>query len=581
METGAAVLAGTSGLGGELAAVAGAAAGAAGSIASQGVEIAAGNQRGFNWKQVGLSALGGGISAELPSGFASGLNLGTTGQLMARAAVANALTQGIGVATGLQHSFSWQAVAASAVGAGAGQAVGPAFGEAFGNTAAGQFGARLATGLVAGTAAAVMRGGKVAIQQVATDAFGNALGQGLVDASAPQNSAQENFRLGEIRAENEQARKDALYGLAGGGGLGLQAMSGQGVALAGQDADLRLRARAATNDDVAGYAGASQTMDAWNVRKIFNPDDPNHYVIGAFLDGTWNKRPGTDLLDTRPGNNYTNVGLLELLSQGADNSNYRTKYFPGVGTDPETRLFGGATGAGVTLRAEDAYGWMVKQVNNIYSNNSNATFDFMGVGFSRGSLETRMVLRMVDERGIPDTSTGYTVQLDDGLTEVRYRGNIVAPRQANLNAVIFDTVTTGVGDFYNVDLPARAQVYHPIARDEMRTLFPSAPLAALGQPMSPSWFQPVLAGDHSDIGNNHDRGGLGDLNLQLARQFMNQKLGLPMLEIPSAYTPNPDNLWIHDMRGQQSMAPPSGLPFVRPLAPRYMPYPPIPDPYSR
>jgi hypothetical protein len=467
------------------------------------------------------------------------------------------------------------------VGAGAGQAVGPAFGEAFGNTAAGQFGARLATGLVAGTAAAVMRGGKVAIQQVATDAFGNALGQGLVDASAPQNSAQENFRLGEIRAENEQARKDALYGLAGGGGLGLQAMSGQGVALAGQDADLRLRARAATNDDVAGYAGASQTMDAWNVRKIFNPDDPNHYVIGAFLDGTWNKRPGTDLLDTRPGNNYTNVGLLELLSQGADNSNYRTKYFPGVGTDPETRLFGGATGAGVTLRAEDAYGWMVKQVNNIYSNNSNATFDFMGVGFSRGSLETRMVLRMVDERGIPDTSTGYTVQLDDGLTEVRYRGNIVAPRQANLNAVIFDTVTTGVGDFYNVDLPARAQVYHPIARDEMRTLFPSAPLAALGQPMSPSWFQPVLAGDHSDIGNNHDRGGLGDLNLQLARQFMNQKLGLPMLEIPSAYTPNPDNLWIHDMRGQQSMAPPSGLPFVRPLAPRYMPYPPIPDPYSR
>jgi len=96
------------------------------------------------------------------------------------------LKQGIGVATGLQHSFSWQSVAASAVGAGVGQAVGPVFGEAFGNTAAGQFGARLATGLVAGTAAAVMRGGKIAVQQVATDAFANAIGSSLVDQSQPQ-----------------------------------------------------------------------------------------------------------------------------------------------------------------------------------------------------------------------------------------------------------------------------------------------------------------------------------------------------------------------------------------------------------
>jgi hypothetical protein len=54
----------------------------------------------------------------------------------------------------------------------------------------GDFAARAVTGLAAGTAAAVMRGGKIAIQQVATDAFGNALGSGLADAMSTPSTTQ-------------------------------------------------------------------------------------------------------------------------------------------------------------------------------------------------------------------------------------------------------------------------------------------------------------------------------------------------------------------------------------------------------
>lgn len=97
---------------------------------------------------------------------------------LGRAAIGNAVSQGIGVATGAQRSFSWKAVAASAAGAGVGQAVSGAMGDVFGR---GTFGARFATSLLAGTAAAAARGGKVAVQQAAVDAFANALGQGLVD----------------------------------------------------------------------------------------------------------------------------------------------------------------------------------------------------------------------------------------------------------------------------------------------------------------------------------------------------------------------------------------------------------------
>lgn len=168
-------------------------AGAAGSAAGQLTGTAAGIQDHFSWKGVALAAIGGAVGQWVAPGLSVGKPtpakaLATTSyklfNTMANAAIGSVITQGIGVVTGLQDKFEWRGVAASAVGAGVGQSVSPAFGEAFGGANA--FGARLATGLVAGTAAAMMRGGKVVIQQVAVDAFGNALGESLASASQPE-----------------------------------------------------------------------------------------------------------------------------------------------------------------------------------------------------------------------------------------------------------------------------------------------------------------------------------------------------------------------------------------------------------
>lgn len=104
----------------------GAGAAAMGSIVSQGIGVATGLQDSFNWKAVGLSALGGGLA-----GAASGLNVfgsGATGaakiaNVVVRSALTNAAMQGIGVATGLQDKFGWSGVAAAGVGAGVGPAI--------------------------------------------------------------------------------------------------------------------------------------------------------------------------------------------------------------------------------------------------------------------------------------------------------------------------------------------------------------------------------------------------------------------------------------------------------------------------
>ncbi len=168
MEVGGAVFAGTATGTGASVVAAGAIGAAAGSVASQLVGMAAGLQNKLDWKGVALAAIGGGVGAALPPGPTM-----TTAVL--RAVQTSALTQGIAVVTGLQKSFNWKGVAASAVGAGVGAAVGRELGDGFAG--------RLATGLIAGAATAVMRGGRISAQQIAVDAFGNALGLSIADGA--------------------------------------------------------------------------------------------------------------------------------------------------------------------------------------------------------------------------------------------------------------------------------------------------------------------------------------------------------------------------------------------------------------
>lgn len=132
------------------------------------------------WKGVALSALAGGIAGGLNANtLLFNLTSSPAVNTALRMATANALTQGIGVATGLQKKFDWKGVAASAAGGFAGAAVGARLPEGLD-----PFLGKIVTGFAAGTAAAVARGGRVAIQQVAVDAFGNALGSCPVRVSA-------------------------------------------------------------------------------------------------------------------------------------------------------------------------------------------------------------------------------------------------------------------------------------------------------------------------------------------------------------------------------------------------------------
>ena len=211
-------------MGSTAATVAGAATAAAlGSIASQLVGNALGIVDGFSWKAVALAAIAGGVGGGVDAAF----GLGDT---VLRAVIKNAVTQGIGVATGLQDSFDWRGVAAAGIGAGVGYGVGGMLGNSLGTDTLGQVAKSTITGFAAGIASAAARGGRVNITQVATDAFGNALGESLKDSivagsrpamqgAGPYSAA--DYRNGmDIESDNYAggnrfSAASAAYGVAG------------------------------------------------------------------------------------------------------------------------------------------------------------------------------------------------------------------------------------------------------------------------------------------------------------------------------------------------------------------------------
>jgi hypothetical protein len=106
-----------------------------------------------------------------------------------RGAINNAVSQGMSIALGLQDDFNWKAVAAAGLGSVVGQQIGDGLEKAGAFKELGDFGAdfvrKSVTGLSSGVATSLARSGRVSLGRVAADAFGNALGEGLMNQSQP------------------------------------------------------------------------------------------------------------------------------------------------------------------------------------------------------------------------------------------------------------------------------------------------------------------------------------------------------------------------------------------------------------
>ena len=165
--------------------VAGAIAGAAGSVVSQAVGVATGIQDKFSWNAVALAAIGGGVGGGL--GEALGPIGNSFSEGFIRGVTSSAITQGIGVATGLQDSFSWVGVAAAGVGGGIAADFGAEISSQFGGQESrlGQLAISTASAIANAAIRSVIEGSQfgdnlmAAIPDVIGGAIGGVVGNGL------------------------------------------------------------------------------------------------------------------------------------------------------------------------------------------------------------------------------------------------------------------------------------------------------------------------------------------------------------------------------------------------------------------
>ena len=212
---------------GMLGLAAAAVGGAVGSIVSQGLGIALGVQDKFSWSAVATSAIGNavgmsGVGADVGNAVAKYANSPVLG-VMASSAVGSAVTQGVSVAVGLQEKFSWTQVAASAVGGAVGYGVGNALGNA--NFGLGGIGnnivRRTVTGLANGGAYALASGERPNWGLIAADSFGNALGNEVM--ASMQRRDKVNALVGPAQKAYQDARQSgASFEDAYNEGLGVQ-----------------------------------------------------------------------------------------------------------------------------------------------------------------------------------------------------------------------------------------------------------------------------------------------------------------------------------------------------------------------
>jgi YD repeat-containing protein len=174
----------------------GAASSALGSIVSQGFGVATGIQEKFDWKGVAMAAVGGAVGAGIGPGgifgqsgaFGNMSNAFVSGAL--RGALSSAVTQGVGVATGLQKKFDWAGVAAAGVGGGVSSWVGGKIGPSV-NKYVGQF-ISGAAGAIAGAATRSLVTGTdfgdnllAALPDVVGSTIGNMIADAVERATTP------------------------------------------------------------------------------------------------------------------------------------------------------------------------------------------------------------------------------------------------------------------------------------------------------------------------------------------------------------------------------------------------------------
>lgn len=287
----------------------------------------------------------------------------------------------------------------------------------------------------------------------------------------------------------------------------------------------------AGSDDIRMEQSLRDQLGSLSVPVLQRRGAANEYVFFVFLDGT-----GQDVHSSKL-SSPTSVGLLfeqaERFKKDPD-SRVGAHYSPGIGTQKGRvgRSLDGILaytwGAGI----EDAYRELTNQVSAWKDLDPDAQVRVVGVGYSRGAVQTAGLLRLIDEYGIaPHEGLAFGRDSTGNISVISGSPPLVAPGNVAQAALLFDPVATNMPRNFDARLPpsviSRVSI---MAAHERRELFPHQAINEPGMTPDGRAINVAAPGGHSNVGGGNRDAGLEILTGNAAIDYLNTLRDEPLFE---------------------------------------------------
>jgi hypothetical protein len=250
--------------------------------------------------------------------------------------------------------------------------------------------------------------------------------------------------------------------------------------------------RPATTEERQTWLSAISYFQALELPDVLAPSE-NKRVIFINFDGTGNN------VATNPAES-SNIGDLSQFLETVDTGSAQvdSTYVAGIGTTGPGQTLQQMLATGAVQRLQDAMNY----VRSVVAENPEDTPYIVVTGFSRGAALARAFMNLIHDYGIPGVEDPSTNLIYDTTTAQRPPGSV------HMSAILFDTVTTGMGGYDYAVPPTVDSLVHLTARDDQRELFGLTSVLGGAGTATNRLIEVQLPGVHSDIG-----GGTGALAL--------------------------------------------------------------------
>lgn len=283
------------------------------------------------------------------------------------------------------------------------------------------------------------------------------------------------------------------------------------------------------------------------------PAPQKPFTFHAAFDGTWNDQSNLPL----SGNEVvTSTARISNMIKDAGDPNVVSQYQPGVGTKGAVSQYVAGSilpTEEVRAQAMNMHVALMEQAGKWYRANPGIPLDIniTAMAFSRGNPAMVMFGHILNEQGIPDPSSAYTVEVPSGVgdgdafvTETRYSRNLVEPG-VGLSMVAMEPVAAGVWtNGKNFLSPNVTRVDAIYATDEHRASFSPMVFSDPSNP-DPRVYIYHSPGAHTDIGMGYDQNGIGAANMELAHTLLGSR-GVPLPALPDDAKYIESELLVHD-----------------------------------